>query len=362
MAPKRKTFQQVANLAGVSLATVSRVANGSARVRPEVLQRVKEAAVKLGVDLYRQSKANVIAFLLCNRDLLHPFHSRVLVGAEAHCAAHNYNMLFMSLRYSPTVPWRELYLPPILQRREVVRALIVAGVNSQNFLDLLDHKTIAFTILGNNVIGPWHPEKYDVVWFDDIQGGYEATHYLQSLGHRDIWFVGNYRLPWFARRYEGYRRRMEEVGLTPQQAGIESGSEQEVGYLATKSILVQKKPVTAIFTGSDSAAEGTYRALRDFGLRTPEDVSVVGFNDIEAAMLHPPLTTVRVFSEQVGQHLADLLLRGLAHPELPPQHFTIPTQLVKRESCRPLGRAEVDLGEETPGTGGRGAAGVSQVI
>lgn len=348
MAPKRTTYQQVADLAKVSLATVSRVANGSARVSPEIQQRVKEAATKLGIDLYRQSKANVIAFLLCNRDLLHPFHSRVLVGAEAYCAAHNYNMLFMSFRYVPTVPWREVYLPPILQRRDIVRAIIVAGVNSQNFLDLLDHKAIAFTILGNNVVGPWQPEKYSVVWFDDIQGGYEATRYLQSLGHRDIWFVGNYRLPWFARRYEGYRRRMEEVGLTPQQAGIESGSEQEVGYLATKSILVQKKPVTAIFTGSDSAAEGTYRALRDFGLRASEDVSVVGFNDIEAALLHPPLTTVRVFSEQVGQHLAELLLRGLMHPELPPQHFTIPTQLLKRESCRSLAGAKVGAGEERP--------------
>jgi LacI family transcriptional regulator len=313
---KKKTFQEVADLAKVSLATVSRVANGSARVSPEIQQRVKEAALKMGVDLYRQGKASVIAFLLCNRDLLHPFHSRVLVGAESYFAGHGYNMLFMSFRYPPSTPWREVYLPPILQRRDVVRAVIVAGVNSQNLLDVLDHKGIPFSILGNNVVGTWRAETY-----------------LLSLGHREIWFVGNYRLPWFARRYDGYRKRMEEAGLTPRQAGIDSANEREVGYLATKSILVQQKPWTAIFTGSDSAAEGTYRALRDFGRHAPGDISVVGYNDIEAAMLHPALTTVRVFPEQIGQHLAEALLNRLTRADLPPQQFTIPTQLVKRDSC-----------------------------
>ncbi|MFB3920886.1 MAG: LacI family DNA-binding transcriptional regulator [Terriglobia bacterium] len=345
MARRKQTFQQVADLAKVSLATVSRVANGSARVSPPILQRVREAAAKLGVDLYRQGKANVIAFLLCNRDLLHPFHSRVLVAAEAYCAAHNYNMLFLSFRYPPNIPWREVYAPPILQRRDVVRAVIVAGVNSQNFIDVLHHKGIPFAILGNNLIGSWHPEKCDVVWFDDIQGGYEATRFLQSLGHHDIWFVGNSRLPWFARRFDGYRMRMEEAGLTPQQAGIDSGDEQEVGYLATKSILVQKKPVTAIFTGSDPAADGTYRALRDFGLRAPEDISVVGYNDIEAPMLHPALTTVRVFPEQIGQRLAEAVLNRLTDPDLPPQQFTIPTQLVKRDSCRDIVAAPARTGQ-----------------
>jgi len=323
----------VALAAGVSLATVSRIANGSARVSPEIQQRVREAAARLGVDLHRQSKARVIAFLLCNRDVLHPFHSRVLVGAEGYLAARDYSMLFMSVRYSPNVPWNEIYLPPVLQRRDVVRALIVAGANSQNFVDLLDHRAIPFVVSGNNFFGPWNAELHDAVYFDDIAGGYEATRYLLSLGHREIWFVGNSRLPWFARRMEGYCRAMEEATLSPLQAGIDSGNEQEVGYLATKSILARNKPLTAILTGSDSAAEGTCRALRDAGLNIPNDISVVGFNDIEAALLHPPLTTVRVFPEQVGQHLAELLLNRLKQPDLPPQHFMIPTQLIKRESC-----------------------------
>jgi len=319
----------------VSLATVSRLANGSARVSPEIQQRVLAAAAQLGVDLHRQGKARVIAFLLCNRDVLHPFHARVLVGAEGYCAEHGYSMLFMSVRYSPNVPWKEIYLPPLLQRRDVVRALIVAGANSQNFIDLLDHRGVPFVVLGNNFFGPWDAERHDAVFFDDISGGYEATRYLLTLGHRAIWFVGNCRLPWFARRMQGYSRAMEEAGLQPLQAGIDSNNEPEVGYLATKSILNQEKKLTAILTGSDSAAEGAYRALRDAGLSIPGDVSVMGFNDIEGSMLHPPLTTVRVFPEQVGQHLAEVLLNRLAHPEQPPERFMIPTQIIRRESCAP---------------------------
>lgn len=123
MTAGRKTFQQVADLAKVSLATVSRVANGSARVSPEIQQRVKEAALRLGVDLHRQGKANLIAFLLCNRDLLHPFHSRVLVGAEAYCAARNYSMLFLSFRDTKH---------PILKNNCAMREKVAACVEDRH--------------------------------------------------------------------------------------------------------------------------------------------------------------------------------------------------------------------------------------
>ena len=190
-------------------------------------------------------------------------------------------------------------------------------------------------VLGNNFFGPWDAERHDAVFFDDISGGYEATRYLLSLGNREIWFVGNSRLPWFARRMQGYSRAMEEAGLQPLHARIDSNNEPEVGYLATKSVLSQEKKLTAILTGSDSVGEGAYRALRDAGLSIPGDVSVMGFNDFEATLLHPPLTTVRVFPEQVGQHLAEVLLNRLSHPEQPPERFMIPTQIIRRESCAP---------------------------
>lgn len=334
MRTKGVNFKDVAKAAGVSFATVSRVATNSARVSPAIVKRVTEAAHRLGVDLRRKSRTKVIGFILSNRQMLHPFHSRLLAGAEAYCTECDYHTLFLPIQYGARVPWRELQLPQILLRHDLVHGFILAGSTTQNLLDFLGHKRLHFAVLGNNVIGEWQDSQYDVTWFDDAVGAYEASQYLLSLGHRQIWYVGNSRLPWFARRYEGYRRAMEEVGLSPMLSDVDSSNDGDVGYLGTKSILNRGDAVTAIFTGGDSTAQGVYQALGGSGLRVPEDVSVVGFNDIEAPMMHPALTSVHVFTEQVGRRLAQMLVNRITQSDLPPQRETIPTQLVKRESCR----------------------------
>jgi DNA-binding LacI/PurR family transcriptional regulator len=202
-------------------------------------------------------------------------------------------------------------------------------------LDLLTHNRIPFAVLGNNVIGEWEPGEYDVVWFDDVQGAYELTRYVLSLGHRDFWFVGNTRLPWYPRRYEGYARAMQEAGAHPRHIQMESDVDRDIGFLATKSIVDEGQPVSAIFAGSDQTADGIYDALRDSGLRIPDDVSVVGFHDIEATFLHPHLTTVRVFVPEVGKHLTELVLRRIEAPSRAAQRFTLPTEVIRRESCSP---------------------------
>jgi DNA-binding LacI/PurR family transcriptional regulator len=319
------------------MATVSRVANGSHSVTPRLRERVYKASLKLGFDLGGKNKSKIIAFILSNRAVLHPFHSAVLVGAEAYCAAHDYGLLFLPVRYSSDVPWRDLHLPQVLQRHDVVRGAIVAGTNSQNLLDFLTHKGVGFVTLGNNVAGPWRKEEYSAVYFDDVDGAFGLTRYLLSLGHRQICFVGNCRMPWFLRRYEGYRKAMEEAGLVALKSDVDSEDGEDIGFLATKSILRGQEAVTAIFAGEDTAARGVYKALQEAGLRVPDDISVAGFNDIpEAAALNPPLTSVRVFTDQVGKQMAELVLKKIARPDFGPEVITIPTQLVKRESCGPV--------------------------
>ncbi len=337
----------MARAAGVSIATVSRVANGSDNVSTELRERVIQAAAELNFDLNGKNKAKIIAFILSNRDVFNPFHASVLLGAEAYCANHDYGLLFLPFRYPANVSWQNLHLPQILQRRDIIGAVIVAGTNSQNLLDLLTRRGISFVVLGNNVVGEWKREEYSAVYFDDIEGAYEVTRYLQSLGHQRIWYVGNCRLPWFARRSEGYRRAMEEAGLAPLLNDFDSTNAEEVGYLATKSILKSGERATAIFAGEDAAARGTYKAIQESGLRIPNDISVVGFNDTpEAAALNPPLTSVRVFTEQAGKQMAELVLKKIGQPEIGPEVVNIPTQLVKRESCRLLVRTEAAPKEE----------------
>ncbi|MEW5978969.1 MAG: LacI family DNA-binding transcriptional regulator [Acidobacteriota bacterium] len=334
---KKRTLQDVARLAGVSAATVSRVVTGASKVNADLADRVRKAADQLGVNLNRKSKPSVVGFLLSNREMLHPFHSRLLVGAESYCSEHGYNLLYLSYRYEARVPWRELHVPGIFEQRDLICGFIVAGANYQNLLELLSSRQVPLAILGNNVVGEWNESDHDVVWFDDVRGSFDLTQYLIQLGHRHIWYVGNQRLPWFVRRYAGYCRAMAEAGLVARLSDVDSSRDFEIGYLGTKSLLSRKEPVSAIIAGGDPTAQGVYTALRDLKLKIPDDISVGGFNDIEAPMLHPPLTTVRAYPEQVGSRLAQLLLERVEQQDtLPFRREVVPTQLVKRESCLPL--------------------------
>jgi DNA-binding LacI/PurR family transcriptional regulator len=339
-------LREIAEAAQVSIATVSRVLNGNNRVDPAIRQIVTQAAEKLDVDLSNRNKTKALAFVLSNRAVLHAFHSRVLQGAEEYCSAHGWDIVFLSFNYSPNAPWNELHLPKVVQRRDVVRALILAGTNSTNLIELLNNKGIPYVVLGNNVIGELRDFKNDVIFSDDTQGGGDITQYLIGLGHRHICFVGNMRLPWFKRCYDGYRQAMEQAGLTPSHSSIDSADDAEAGYLGTKSLLARGEPVTAIFAGNDTTAHGVYKAVRDSNLTIPEDISVAGCDDTVGAWLYPRLTTLREFPEQLGKQMVEMILNRVAKPGQEPQCITIPTELIKRDSCRAISAAEQIASEE----------------
>jgi DNA-binding LacI/PurR family transcriptional regulator len=327
-------LSDIARAADVSTATVSRLVAGQGGANSETRDRVLKAAVRLGFDLERGRKSKIIAFLLSNRGVLHPFHSAVLMGAEAYCAEHDYAVLFLPYHYSTAAPAEELKVPEILRRRQLISGVIAAGTNSQSLLDVLTRRGIPWVALGNNILGEHQESQNGAIYFDDVAGAYELTRYLQSLGHRHIAFVGNLNLSWYARRHRGYLRAMQEAGLKPQVSELNSREGEETGYLATKLVLQQTIRPTAIFAGDDAAARGVYKAARDIGFRVPQDLSVAGFNDTsEASALHPALTTVRVFTDEIGKQLAELLLKRIARPDLALPSITLPTQVVRRESC-----------------------------
>ncbi len=120
----------------------------------------------------------------------------------------------------------------------------------------------------------------------------------------------------------------------PQQSSIDSEDDTEIGYLGTKSLLARGEAVTAIFAGNDQTAHGVYKALRDRGLRIPEDVSVTGCDDTIGAWLYPRLTTIREFPEQLGKQMVQTILNRIAKLDQDPQRVTIPTEFIKRDSCR----------------------------
>lgn len=313
---------------------------------PAIRQKVEAAAERLNVDLesHKRDKANLIAFVLGNRSVLHSFQARILFGAQRYIATQHQELLFMSFDYSPDTPAADLHLPRMLARKTSVRAVILGGTNSANLLTALEQRKIPFAVLGNNVIGPSDPTHVDAVYSDDVQGAADATSYLINSGHRDIWFIGDVNLPWFSRCAEGYQQSMVRAGLAPKVSAMHS-NEDDLGFLATKSILSKGEPVTAILAGTDQIARGAYDAIKQSGLRIPRDISVIGFNDTDAASMTPALTSVREFPEELGRHLAELVLRRLSHPHSIPLQITIPTKLTHRESTRSV-LAEEMAGDE----------------
>jgi DNA-binding LacI/PurR family transcriptional regulator len=218
----------------------------------------------------------------------------------------------------------------------MVKAVILAGANFPNLLELLNHKGITHVALGNNIMGEPGDLKSDVVFYDDIQGAKDTTQYLIGLGHRRICFVGDTSLPWFARCYEGYRQTMVEAGLAPRHIDIHSEDEQVIGYLGAKSLLAGNEHITAFFAGSDPTACGVYKALIECGLRVPRDISVVSCNDTVGEWTYPGLTTIREFPEEIGRYLAEAALNRVVAPGQRLQCVTIPTELIKRDSCQSI--------------------------
>jgi LacI family transcriptional regulator len=326
-------FAEVARLAKVSVAAVSRTADGNPKVAPSVQNSILAAARKLGVNLTEGRKNRTITFVLGNRDTVNEFQSKVLLGAEGYCARHAWDLHFISFRSDLNAPLSNLSLPEALTRSNRPSGVILTGTHSANILAALSQKGIPFSLVGNNIVGDWQPEQYDCVFTDDVRGSTEITRYLIAQGHRNIWYIGNQRLPWFARCAQGYRQAMQEAALEPRFSEIGS-EDRELGYLAVKALLASGERPTAVFVGTDQAASGVYQALQEMGIRIPDDISVAGFNDTIGEVLHPGLTTIREFPKELGTHLAEFVLRRIQHTDLPPQQLVMPTELIRRESVR----------------------------
>jgi DNA-binding LacI/PurR family transcriptional regulator len=326
-------YADVARLAKVSVDAVFRIATGSSQVSPSVQATILAAAQKLGVDLAGGRRSRTITFVLGNRDTVNEFQSKVLLGAEGYCSRHDWGLQLISFRSDLNAPLGNVRLPDALTRSDRPAGVILSGTHSVSILSALREKRMPFSVVGNNIVGDWSSEQYDCVFTDDVRGSNEITRYLIAQGHRNIWYIGNQRLPWFARCATGYRQAMKEADLKPRFSEI-SSEDRELGYLALKSLLARGERPTALFVGTDQAASGVYQALQESGIRIPDDISVAGFNDTIGEVLHPGLTTVREFPKELGEHLAEFTLRRIHEPDIPPQQLVMPTELIRRESVR----------------------------
>jgi LacI family transcriptional regulator len=337
------TIRDVARVAGVAVSTASRALNGHPDVDPDTQQKVNRVARKLeyrphtGARHLVQKSSETICFIVSNRDVMNPFHSRILVGMEEYARTVGHGLIFLRFDYTSDIPMHELILPRIIWERGAVEGIIVAGTNYPNFIKAVSKLKTPFVVFGNNLIGQQGIEEFDSVWFDNEGGGRQATEYLVGLGHRKIWFVGDLSLPWFRRNYEGYANVMKKAGLPGKKLAVETGIPVfQAAFGCVSHILEHLSDVSAIVAGDDEIALGLLAAFNQQGIKVPDDLSLIGFDDIEAIKyLQPALTTVRVPKEQIGQELAKTLFERLANRKASMIRRMLRTELIIRGSCAP---------------------------
>jgi LacI family transcriptional regulator len=341
----RVTIRDIAKIAGVSIGTVSRVINQRKDVQAELRDRVEKVMQEINyhpnprAQAFARNSTHILSFLVSNSDLLHPFHSRILMGVAKHCEQAGFLALYSIYQYLPDTPAQALDLPAVLQRHGVAECMILSGTNYPNLLECLEERGVNFVLLGNNYVSEAPRPPMDQVRFDDFGGAYEATSYLLQLGHRDIWYIGDTSLPWYRSRYEGFSRAMTEAGLTPHGQIFGISDDRFVnGLRSAEMILEQGAPITAIFAGTDDMAYGAMEALSARGLSVPKDVSVVGFDDQRYGGRARELTTVRVEAEEIGAHLARMAISKIQSPGKTLPEVVVPTQLIRRGTCQPLGK------------------------
>jgi DNA-binding LacI/PurR family transcriptional regulator len=342
--PHQSTIRDVARAAGVGIGTISRVLNSSSQVSRETRARVNDAIRRLGFRPNAQARrilkrrSEIVCFLLSNRDFLHPFHARILQGVESYATTLKHHVLFAVLHYSQRTPPEKIDLPPVLQEQGLIDGVILAGTIYPNLLRRIEAIHMPFVAFSNNVVGMDGTHLYDQVGFDDFTGTLQATRYLMEQGHRLIDFAGDVSYPWIQRRFDGYRQAMRENKLKPISIMTQSPDGfVDFGQQSAQRILSRKPRPTAVVAGNDETAYGLWMSLRRHGVKVPDEISLVGFDDREEALLmDPPLSTVRVYKEEIGQTCMKMLLERLHHPQMAYSQRILPTEFVIRGTVRHL--------------------------
>jgi len=334
-------MKQIAVKAGVSLGTVSHVLNDSANVREPLRKRVLDAVAELGYQPsqlargLRRVKTNMIGMII--PDVTNPFFPAVVRGAEDVAFSHGYRLVLCNTdndHSKELVHLRELrtYLPS---------GLIVIP---SNFSDLTTHAK-AYHKAGTAVVcADRSPRDWegDTVTVANEDGAYQATRYLIQLGHRRLATItGPLHLTNAQERLAGFKRAVLEARLKLGPEYCHEASFDRSGGYAKAGILLRMLPrPTAIFASNDMIALGVIIAIREAGLRCPEDVSVIGFDNLEwSEMTSPPLASVHQPGYQMGATAARLLLDRVSGDSQSPRHIVLETELRIRESVAPPPKA-----------------------
>jgi DNA-binding LacI/PurR family transcriptional regulator len=330
------TIYDVAKQAGVSISTVSRVLNNTGRISEKTRKRVLQVMEKL------HYQPSMVASALTGKrtrtiglvipDVANPFFSEIARKVEDRGRELGFNVLMCNTDNNPDT--EEMYLS-LLKQKSVDGIIIGTTTKNYQVLNELLEEHFPIALIAQDI-----PElAIDVVRVDDFLGGYQAVSHLVSLGHKKIAIVlGNLSRTSDKYRLQAYRQVMEEHGLGyDERLVVYTDYSMEDGKRVALELLQSPLRPTAIFACFDSLAVGVYQAAKEIGLRIPDDLSVVGFdNTILATIVDPPLTTIAQPIDEMGRQVVDLIIREIEGEKSTKQRMILPPELIVRESTRAL--------------------------
>lgn len=331
------TIRDVARRAGVSIATVSHVINGTHYVGPELQQRVLGAIEALNYRPNRLARAlsrrAVPLLAVVVPDISNPFWSCVARAVQDITDQHGYSVIVCS---TDGLLQREVRF---LQSLSGWISGLILHPYHVTYRDVSPYmgEGVAVVIVGDFLVAEDRPSNWDHVRGDNEGGARAAVEHLIGLGHRRIAFIqGPASTPSSTRRLAGYRSAHEQVGLPVDEDLLVPGDyTREAGRAGIARLLDMAEPPSAVYCANDLAALGALEAAQQRGCRVPGDLSVVGFDDIdEAARSSPPLTTIRQLPQRLGTVAAETLIERLNGRE-EPKDVQLEFTLIVRESTAP---------------------------
>ncbi len=331
----RPTIAQIAQIAGVSVPTVSKVLNARTDVALPTRERVERVIEEYGfvrnraARALRRGKTGLVDLILPRLD--DEYYLAILEGVAQVLREAGVRLVLTSTHYQAE---EEVQWIDTVTDHSTDGILLV--LPSEEATEHLERSGLPFVLIHNQG-GP--RSGIPSVTITSWEGGFVATTHLISLGHRRIAYIGKTVQARDAiERIAGYRTALHEANLPldPQLQCAGNFTEAD-GYTATRALLELPEPPTAIFAGNDRQAAGVYRALHELGMTVPGDMSVIGFDNLPfTEIMNPSLTTVHAPRLELGRTAATMLLRLINREALEMTRVVLPTEFIERQSCQPL--------------------------
>lgn len=333
---KRVTIKEIAKETGLSIASVSYVLNGKEGVGPETREIVMEAVSRLGyVPSYTarglaSSHSNLIG--VCSPQTEpgsrlmfdNPFYSRLFSSIEYECRINGYHVIISGTDAD------ESFLKLAQQRG--LDGMIIIGSYSKEFYSELKKAGIPIVLIDTYQ----NPEEFHEVKIDDERGGFMATRYLIDNGHKNIAFISGALIECGVTqlRYNGYKQALLKSGISLDERFVYPGTVSfESGMNNAKKVVRQTPEVTAIFCTADIIGVGVIKSLIEMGVKVPDDISVIGFDNLNISeYTSPSLTTVSQDIELKGKAAVDIIIKEINDKINTPQHRVLPLEIIERQS------------------------------